>query len=288
MKNVKKISAVLLAVSLMLSLGGCEMLNRLDDKLLEEDESSLVGEYYVSSQETASEGQGTEADQNASGETDVSGAGGAEETDAVSDNSNGESSATDSPEGEESDSNASSQASSEDSSKVGEESSKATEESSKTTEESSKAGDESSKAEKAPRVQAPRLSGDYMGEILSETETAMDLKVIWAAKGGTAGSEQITLQFFVCSYSLGISERYDNELVVTTISGEETYYFDTYEVDKEEDTYEEIYVGSLSFTVSEAEFASGIDIAAHWNFWGSYSDKELEEVVAEGRIAPSN
>lgn len=129
-----------------------------------------------------------------------------------------------------------------------------------------------------------KLDGDYTGEFTSNTGTALNLIVRWAANYSSDDSLDVTLNFYLSTYSLQVSDRSGNKLEVKTPSGTESYTFATKEVNKKDNKLESILIGQTMIKLSKEELEAGADVKATWDFRGSYSDKSLPEVVAEGKI----
>ena len=72
-----------------------------------------------------------------------------------------------------------------------------------------------------------------------------------------------------------------------TSKEEKQYIFETGDIDKEEDEFSEIYLGKTAFTVPESEFNNGVAVTVEWPFRGTYSDKEIDVIKAEGKIGPN-
>ncbi len=145
--------------------------------------------------------------------------------------------------------------------------------------------EESNKDSKAPVAEVPEeLTGEYTGEFTSDTGTALNLIVKWAASHSSDDSLDVTFQFYLSTYSLQVSDRSGNKLEVKTPSGVETYTFATKEINKKDNKLESIFIGQTTVQLSKDEFEAGADVKATWDFRGSYSDKSLPEVVAEGKL----
>ncbi len=148
--------------------------------------------------------------------------------------------------------------------------------------------EESNKGSQAPVAEVPEeLTGDFTGEFVSDTGTALNLIVKWAASYVSDDSLDVTFQFYLSTYSLQVSDRSGNKLEIKTPSGVETYSFTTKEINKKDNKLESIYLGQTIAQLSKEEFTSGVDVKATWDFRGSYSDKALPEIVAEGKIKNS-
>ena len=267
-KKLYRMAALMMAVLMMVSVTGCALMNKLDEVV----EGKENGSTEVSETAQAQESQ-AEASQEASKEESVTSQ---EETSQAQDSQQEESKQEESKQ-EESSKEESKQ---EESSK--EESSK--EESSK--EESSKEeSKEESKAESSQKKETPpALTGDYTGEFVSDTETALNLIVRWAASKNPDTTYTVSLQFFLECYSLEVSERNDNTLTVVTSKGEQSFSFHTDALEKEKDDYSEEYIGKTSFTVSEKDMENGVSVTASWPFRGTYSEKDIPEIKAAGVI----
>ncbi len=128
------------------------------------------------------------------------------------------------------------------------------------------------------------LTGDYTGGFASDTETALNLNVQWAANEGSDDLYDVKFQFFLDCYSLTVSERNYNKLQVKTSSGTKEYTFKTKEVNREDTTRDTLFIGETTIQLSADELAEGAKVKAIWDFRGSYSGTELPEVVAEGQV----
>ena len=128
------------------------------------------------------------------------------------------------------------------------------------------------------------LTGDYTGGFTSDTETALNLNVQWAANEGSDDLYDVKFQFFLDCYSLTVSERNYNTLQVKTSSGTKEYTFKTKEVNREDTTRDTLFIGETTIQLSADELAEGAKVKAIWDFRGSYSGTELPEVVAEGQV----
>ena len=152
-------------------------------------------------------------------------------------------------------------------------------------ERSSESSESSEPSSETPVAEVPdKLEGDYTGEFASNTGTGLNLIVKWAASYSSDDSLDVIFQFYLSTYSLQVSDRSGNKLEVKTTSGTETYTFSTKEVNKKDNKLESIYIGQTRVQMSKDEFISGADVKATWDFRGSYSDKSLPEVTAEGKV----
>ena len=127
------------------------------------------------------------------------------------------------------------------------------------------------------------LTGDYTGEFTSDTGTALNLVVQWAANEDD-DNYNVTLRFYVDSYSIWGGDRDSNALKVKTSSGTKEYTFKTKELNREENKQERVLVGEKTITLSADELASGAKVKATWNYRGSYSGTDLSEITASGEI----
>lgn len=143
---------------------------------------------------------------------------------------------------------------------------------------------EAAETEPGPYTDVQDLTGDYTGGFKSDTETALNLNVQWAANEGEESDYDVTVRFYVDSYSLFVSERSGNVLKVETESGTKEYKFNTTKVNKEENTASSTMIGEVTIPMSAEDLASGAKVKATWDYLGTYSGKELSEIVAEGEI----
>lgn len=250
MKKIKIVLAVLLTVLLIINMTGCSLMNQLDERMHPSAESEESQEDEASAEKTAEESRTESAAQSSSAE---------------------ESSKQ------------------EESSKTEEESSKAEESSKEESSKPEESSEESSEPEESEESKAETpapLSGQYSGEFSSDTETALNVVVKWAATQNQDTFYTISVQFYLECYSLEVGPRYDNVMTVKTSKQEKEYYFDTGDITKEEDEFSEIYMGKTSFSVPESEFKNGVEVTVEWPLWGTYSDKEIKIVKAEGVIRP--
>ena len=127
------------------------------------------------------------------------------------------------------------------------------------------------------------LTGDYTGEFTSDTGTALNLVVQWAANKNDDNYD-VTLRFYVDSYSIWVGDRDSNVLKVKTSSGTKEYTFKTKELNREDNKQERVLVGEKTITLSADELASGAKVKATWNYRGSYSGTDLSEITASGEI----
>ena len=127
------------------------------------------------------------------------------------------------------------------------------------------------------------LTGDYTGEFASDTGTALNLVVQWAANENDDNYD-VTLRFYVDSYSIWVGDRDSNVLKVKTSSGTKEYTFKTKELNREDNKQERVLVGEKTITLSADELASGAKVKATWNYRGSYSGTDLSEITASGEI----
>ena len=127
------------------------------------------------------------------------------------------------------------------------------------------------------------LTGDYTGEFTSDTGTALNLVVQWAANENDDNYD-VTLRFYVDSYSIWVGDRDSNVLKVKTSSGTKEYTFKTKELNREDNKQERVLVGEKTITLSADELASGAKVKATWNYRGSYSGTDLSEITASGEI----
>jgi hypothetical protein len=146
-------------------------------------------------------------------------------------------------------------------------------------------GESSGSSSDEPVAEVPDdLKGDYTGEFISDTGTALNLITKWAANKNSAGSYDVTFQFYLSTYSLQVSDRSGNKLEVKTPSGTQSYTFKTKAVEKKDNKLESVFIGQTVIQLTETELSAGADVKATWDFRGSYSDKELKEVTAEGKV----
>ena len=127
------------------------------------------------------------------------------------------------------------------------------------------------------------LTGDYTGEFTSDTGTALNLVVQWAANENDDNYD-VTLRFYVDSYSIWVGDRDSNVLKVKTSSGTKEYTFKTKELNREDNKQKRVLVGEKTITLSADELASGAKVKATWNYRGSYSGTDLSEITASGEI----
>ena len=127
------------------------------------------------------------------------------------------------------------------------------------------------------------LTGDYTGEFTSDTGTALNLVVQWAANEDD-DNYNVTLRFYVDSYSIWVGDRDSNVLKVKTSSGTKEYTFKTKELNREDNKQKRVLVGEKTITLSADELASGAKVKATWNYRGSYSGTDLSEITASGEI----
>ena len=127
------------------------------------------------------------------------------------------------------------------------------------------------------------LTGDYTGEFTSDTGTALNLVVQWAANEDD-DNYNVTLRFYVDSYSIWVGDRDSNVLKVKASSGTKEYTFKTKELNREDNKQERVLVGEKTITLSADELASGAKVKATWNYRGSYSGTDLSEITASGEI----
>lgn len=255
MKKIKIVLAVLLTVLLIINMTGCSLMNQLDERMHPSAESEESQEDEASAEKTAEESRTESAAQSSA----------AEESSKQEESSKGEESSK-------------------------EESSKAEESSKEESSEPEESKDESSQPEESEESKAETpapLSGQYSGEFSSDTETALNVVVKWAATQNQDTFYTISVQFYLECYSLEVGPRYDNVMTVKTSKQEKEYYFDTGDITKEEDEFSEIYMGKTSFSVPESEFKNGVEVTVEWPLWGTYSDKEIKIVKAEGVIRPN-
>ena len=145
--------------------------------------------------------------------------------------------------------------------------------------------DTEEETEESEPVEAPKdLSGDYTGAFASNTDTALNLNVGWAANKDSDGEYDVTVQFYIDCYSIQVSERSGNTLEVKTGSETKSYSFKTKEVNRSDNTLEKVYIGETTIKLSADQLAEGAKVKATWDYKGSYSGKDLPEIVAEGEI----
>ncbi|MBR4485363.1 MAG: hypothetical protein IKO97_09160, partial [Erysipelotrichaceae bacterium] len=111
--------------------------------------------------------------------------------------------------------------------------------------------------------------------------------VKWAAEQNQDTFYTISVQFYLECYSLSAGPRNDNVMTVRTSKEEKQYTFETGDIDKEEDEFSEIYLGKTAFTVPESEFNNGVSVTVEWPCRGTYSDKKIDIIKAEGKIGPN-
>ena len=151
------------------------------------------------------------------------------------------------------------------------------------TEDADEEADE--ETEESEPVETPKdLSGDYTGAFASNTDTALNLNVGWAANKDSDGEYDVTVQFYIDCYSIQVSERSGNTLEVKTGSETKSYSFKTKEVNRSDNTLEKVYIGETTIKLSADQLAEGAKVKATWAYKGSYSGKDLPEIVAEGEI----
>ena len=249
MRKMKDFCILFLCIVLVFSLTGCQVMDYLDRKVTGYDEESSEETETATTRETSvAQEESTQPESSKAEESSVK-----EESGKAEESSKEESSK-------------------EESSK--EESSKAEE-----SEESSEPEEEESSRENVP---AP--SGSYSGEFSSDTETALNVVVKWAATQNADTFYSVTVQFYLECYSLAVGPR-DATVTVTTSKEERTFEISTEDIDNEDnETMQEFYLGKLSFTAPESEIEKGIELKIEWPFWGTYSEKELDYIVATGII----
>ena len=148
-------------------------------------------------------------------------------------------------------------------------------------------GDDDEEYDDSDDIEVPSstgdLTGDYTGEFASDTGTALNLVVQWAANEDD-DNYNVTLRFYVDSYSIWVGDRDSNVLKVKTSSGTKEYTFKTKELNREDNKQERVLVGEKTITLSADELASGAKVKATWNYRGSYSGTDLSEITASGEI----
>ncbi|MBO5994076.1 MAG: hypothetical protein J6Q41_01015 [Firmicutes bacterium] len=131
------------------------------------------------------------------------------------------------------------------------------------------------------------LTGDYTGEFTSDTGTALNLVVQWAANEDDDDNYNVTLRFYLDCYSIWVSDRDTNVLKVKTSSGTKEFTFKTKELNREENKQDRMLIGEKTISLTADELASGAKVKATWDFRGSYSGTELPEITASGDIKGS-
>ena len=130
----------------------------------------------------------------------------------------------------------------------------------------------------------PELSGEYTGAFSSDTGTALNLIVKWAADRSAEGGYAVTLRFYLDSYALEVGARDSNTLSVVTVTDMQNSRFHTDEVNKEERVQSETLIGETAIRLSEEDILAGAQVTATWDFRGSYGGQELPAVTASGQI----
>ncbi|MBO6159425.1 MAG: hypothetical protein J6P72_09265 [Firmicutes bacterium] len=262
--KAKKIFIAVLALVLAFSMTGCQVMNYLDDKMSEEDgNASTYSENIVKKESSAQESSAADQAQ--------------EQSEAADENSSEVSPADSEAEAEnseESDEASSGETAEESASEAEAGQNEASEEASKSAQ----------SEESASSGSAPSLTGDYTGSFSSDTGTALNLLVKWAAKQNPEGTYTVSLQFYLGCGSLFVNARDINTLTVVTSKGETSFPFNTDEVDKADESYSEVYVGKTFFTIPEADMKNGVTVYANWVFMGTYSGKEIDAIDAVGYI----
>ena len=128
------------------------------------------------------------------------------------------------------------------------------------------------------------LKGDYTGIFMSNTGTSLNLGVRWAAEKSDDDNYDVTIQYYVNSYSVFVGDRANNVLKVKKSSGTEEIAFKTKEISKEENTLGDTLIGESKIKLTADELASGVKIEANWKYGGTYSGQSLPEIVAKGEI----
>ena len=128
------------------------------------------------------------------------------------------------------------------------------------------------------------LKGDYTGIFMSNTGTSLNLGVRWAAEKSDDDNYDVTIQYYVNSYSVFVGDRANNVLKVKKSSGTEEIAFKTKEISKEENTLGDTLIGESKIKLTADELASGVKIEANWKYGGTYSDQSLPEIIAKGEI----
>ena len=145
--------------------------------------------------------------------------------------------------------------------------------------------DEDDSSNQSDEVVLPTdLTGDYTGQFSSDTGTALNFIVAWAANKKSDGNYEVTCGFYVDCYSLFVSDRSGNVLSVETSGGTKEISFKTKDINKDQNTRDQLLVGSATFTLSEDELNKGVDVKATWDYRGTYSGTSLPTITAEGRI----
>ena len=239
MKNLKKITALMLVLAMIFSFSACGSGNDTDNGSAEPS------------------GQSQEADEENQAEEQNSGS---DNQDQQNENGSGEENGA-------------------------QDQSKAPENESKDPESAdSKTDDKSGKNSDSIPVNPSELKGEYSGSFASDTETAINLVTKWAANSKGDGTYEVKFQFFLDCYSIQVGERTGNKLKIKAPSGDKELTFKSPMIVKEKPEKGEIFVGDAIVDLTKEDLEAGVDVTAVYDFKGSYSDKELPEITAEGKV----
>ncbi len=139
--------------------------------------------------------------------------------------------------------------------------------------------------EPEPEPEPADLAGEYSGEFSSDTQTALNLVVKWAARREADGTYAVTLRFYLDTYSLEVGERDSNTVKIVTSAGTKESHFRSGRIEKEDNERQAILLGEKTVSLTAEELADGAKATVTWDFRGSYSGKELPSVTATGLIS---
>ncbi len=119
---------------------------------------------------------------------------------------------------------------------------------------------------------------DQSGEFRSNTETYINIVVKWSVTGGSGSTKTLKLDTYVESYALVTGDRSSD--VVFNVGGNVSYA-SSKAIRLENVGLTQTLLGSTSVDV-----ASGTDVPVNvtWHFNGTYSNKNIDTIVAEDTI----
>ena len=135
-----------------------------------------------------------------------------------------------------------------------------------------------------PETPVPRPVGEELGSgvFQSETGVGMNIRAVWTANVLDAGRVQVTVQIYLDSYSLQITEA-RNSLNVSV--GDSYKSANTPTVDYEDNTKHETLLATTEHVVSLADGESAsFPVQVEYHFGGVYMKKELPVIECGGSI----
>lgn len=123
----------------------------------------------------------------------------------------------------------------------------------------------------------PTPPADASGTFSSDTGTALNLLADWSVYTDASGNRKLAVTFSATHYTLRLDPSYHS--LVLTVNGQ------SYSADCPAIAYNGGDLTTTALHTFTLDAPSGnLDIAAVWNYRGSYSGEELERITASGTV----